>query len=353
MRILVCKLRHHGDVLLSSPVFTAIKNRFPDAKIDAYIYEETHPMLDGHPAIHDYILLGKEKLPKWKKLWRDFGILRRIRRAKYDMVINLTEGDRGALAALVSKAKIRIGFDPEGSGMWGKAKCYTHIAKICPHPRHTVERQLDVLRNLQIFPEPEEREVTFHIPPTAQSKAEALLNNLSDFVLIHPVSRWLFKCWPEDKMAALIDTLQARGENIVLTSSPDSQELAMLNRIQAKTKAPVVNLGGKSSLKELGALIEKSKLLITVDSVPLHISSALKAPVVALFGPTSEINWAPYRNPDARIVTQNMSCRPCYRPGCADSGKSDCLETLPLTAVLKAVDELLVHSTTRKLAPVK
>jgi len=338
MKILVCKLRHHGDVLLASPVFTVLKNRYPRAQIVAYIYKETHPMLDGHPAIDDYILLGKEKMPKWKKLWRDFKILRQIRKAKYDMVINLTEGDRGALAAWVSKAKTRIGFDSEGSGMWGKNRCYTHIAKICPHPRHTVERQLDVLRNLGIFPKPDERELVFHIPENAKARSQILTP--SDYILIHPVSRWLFKCWPEDKMAQLIDALHQRGENIVLTSSPDQNELAMLERIQANTKAPILNLGGQVSLKELGALIEKSKLLITVDSVPLHISSALKAPVVVLFGPTSEINWAPYRNPDARVVAQNFSCRPCFRPGCADSGKSDCLETLPLSVVLKAVDEL-------------
>ena len=340
MRILVCKLRHHGDVLLSSPVFSVLKKTYPTASIDAYIYEETHPMLEGHPAINGFILYDRKCRSKWHKLRKEIAILKKIRKAKYDLVINLTEGDRGALAARVSKAKTRIGFDPEGSGMWGKKNCYTHIAKICPQPRHTVERNLDVLRNLQIFPSFDERELTFHIPEAATLRMKALVPD--DFILIHPVSRWLFKCWPEENVAELIDYLN--GNNIVLTSSPDEKELEMLKRIEEKTSASVLNLGGQISLKELGALIKRAQLLITVDSVPLHISSALKTPVVALFGPTSEINWAPYRNPNARVVAQRLSCRPCYRPGCADSGRSDCLDTLPTSLVIKSVDELLVPS---------
>ena len=80
---------------------------------------------------------------------------------------------------------------------------------------------------------------------------------------------------------------------------------------------PVLNCAGKLTLKELAALIQKSKALVCVDSVPLHIASALKTPVVVLFGPTSEKNWGPWRNPSARVLTQAFTCRPCYQDGCA------------------------------------
>lgn len=336
MKILVIKLRHHGDVLLSSPVFSVLKARYPEAHIDAYIYKETYPMLAGHPAIDGFILYDKKTkslIGEIKRLWY-------IRKEKYDLAINLTEGDRGALAVRASRAKTRAGFHPEGSGIKGKEKWFTHLAKICPHPRHTVERNLDVLRAMQIFPEIHERELTYHIPDHDRLSALQLVGT-GQFILIHPVSRWLFKCLPEKTVATVIDHLHAKGYRIVMSASPDPKELAMLETILTYTSAPVLNLGGKLNLKELGALIDMSELLVTVDSVPLHIASALKAPVVAIFGPTSEINWAPYRNLAAKVVTEPLSCRPCYRPGCGDSGVSDCLVTMPARKILDAIEQSL------------
>ncbi|MCP5492535.1 MAG: putative lipopolysaccharide heptosyltransferase III [Chlamydiales bacterium] len=326
-KILVIKLRHHGDVLMATPVFQVLQKRMPQAQIDAYIYAETKPMLEGHPSIQDFILYDKSKktlISELKRLWR-------IRKNRYDLVINLTEGDRGAVAAWVSGAKVRVGVDPEGTGMWGKSSMYTHLCRNCPNPRHAVERGLDVLRVIGIFPKSEERELFFKTDSTYTPP-------LDDYVLIHPVSRWMFKSWPAEKMAKLIHILAERGEKIILTSSPSDIERQMLTSIELLCpNIEIINLGGKTSLKELGTLIKNAKLLITVDSVPLHIASALKAPCLAIFGPTSEVNWAPYRNPNARVVAQNMPCRPCYRAGCADSGRSDCLETLEVSAV---VDEL-------------
>jgi heptosyltransferase-3 len=72
--------------------------------------------------------------------------------------------------------------------------------------------------------------------------------------------------------------------------------------------------------------------------VPLHMASALKKPVVAIFGPTSDAAWGPWRNPRAKVVAQNISCRPCYQDGCGGSKYSDCLHTLPVERVLEALD---------------
>ncbi|GAB5412181.1 MAG: lipopolysaccharide core heptosyltransferase RfaQ [Chlamydiales bacterium] len=296
-------------------------------------------MLSGHPAISDFLLYDKKwkKLPLPMRLLQETKLLQRIRKGKYDLVINLTEGDRGALAAKVSKARYCVGFDAEGSGMKGKNKCYTHVVRICHKPRHTVERHLDVLRCLGISIPEEERDVTFHIPP------EARLQNLpSNYVLIHPVSRWLFKALPASTIANLIQELHLRGKNLVISSSPDPEEMAMVRKIlRLAPNIPVTNFAGKTTLKELGSLIEQAELLITVDSLPLHISSATKTPVIAIFGPTSEETWAPWKNPNSIVVTKSMPCRPCYMPGCGGSGRSDCLETLKSSQILSAVDSLL------------
>jgi len=352
-RILVAKLRHHGDVLLTTPLFTILKERFPEASIDAYIYQETLPMLEGHVAIDGFLLYDK-KLKKsswWKRVWHECSLLWQIVRKRYDLVINLTEGDRGALVAWLSGARIRMGFDPEGSGMWGKRKCYTHLVRICHQTRHTVERHLDLLRGLGIFPKEDERELSFFIPQEAYQRVRELLkagNILEDqpFILVHPVSRWLFKCLPEATVAGVIRYLHQRGHKIVLTASSDPLELAMNEKILALVpEGSVFHLGGKISLKELGALIDLSTLLLCVDSVPLHMASALKAPAVAIFGPTSEQTWAPWNNPHARVITSKKHpCRPCYMPGCGGSGRSDCLETLSVSSICLTLDDMLVSS---------
>lgn len=339
-KILIVKLRHLGDVLLTGAVFSALKRALPEAMVDAYVYSEAAPMLEGHPGVDG--IIGYDR--KWKKLGffgrlkKEWEILRRIRKEGYDLVINLTEGDRGVLAAKMARARIRVGFEPKGK--WQK-KTYTHVVKHCPGLRHTVERNLDALRRIGIFPKEDERDLFLHVPDKA---IEAMRNKLGDepFIVIHPTSRWRFKCWPVDKMRRLAEELIQRGKRLVFTSGPDAEERAMLAEIAGGLDA--VNLGGQISLKELAALIQMSELLICVDSVPLHMASALKKPVVAIFGPTSDVTWGPWRNTHARIVAQNFSCRPCYQDGCGGSKMSDCLHTLPVDQVLRAVESLQLTS---------
>lgn len=352
-RALVIKMRHHGDVLLTSPLFSNLKKAVPEAQIDAFVYKDTLPMLDGHPSINDYLLYDRD----WKKLSfigkasKEIGLLRQVRAKSYDLVINLTEGDRGAIAALVSGASIRVGFDPKKTGFFGKRKVYTHAVKSCSHPRHTVEKQLDVLRRIGVFPSIEERDLFLHVPEAAIKNVLDLLQKeeirAGNFVLIHPVSRWRFKCLSPKQIAELITALDERGERIVISAGPDAQEKAMVDEILSLVPhVSVLNCAGKLTLKELSALIRLSKALICVDSVPLHIASATKTPVVVMFGPTSEQNWGPWMHPKARVVAQRFSCRPCFQDGCGGSKMSDCLFTMPQKMILSALDELLQTAVT-------
>ncbi|MBS0652149.1 MAG: putative lipopolysaccharide heptosyltransferase III [Verrucomicrobia bacterium] len=346
-RVLVVKMRHHGDVLLTSPVFTNLKRAMPQAEIDAFIYKDTLPMLEGHPSISQFLLYDRnwKKLFPLKKILKELSLLKKIRNAQYDLVINLTEGDRGAIAAWASKSRYRVGFDPGKKGLLGKRNIYTHIVKNCPHPRHTVEKQLDVLRRIGIFPTGDEKDVSLHIPASSSQRVQEMLSqeglSIGGYIVIHPVSRWRFKCLSTEQIARLVTALHQRGEKIVLTASPDPDELQMIDDICSKIpEIPILNFAGKTGLKELSALIGFAKALITVDSVPLHIASATKTPVVALFGPTSDQNWGPWMNPRAQVVAQRFSCRPCYQDGCGGSKMSDCLFTMPQSMILDAFDRI-------------
>jgi heptosyltransferase-3 len=208
-----------------------------------------------------------------------------------------------------------------------------------------VEKNLDALRRIGIFPEERERDLLLHIPENALSKVKSLVPE--NFVLIHPASRWKFKCLPTETMAQVIKGLKKQGIEVVLTSGPDSVEMLMVDEIVQKADETVINLAGKLSLKELSALISLSSCLICVDSVALHIASALKTPVIVAFGPTSEINWGPWMHPMSKVITKNVSCRPCYMDGCGGSKKSDCLYSLSAQNILDACHSLLKFSVLR------
>jgi heptosyltransferase III len=333
-RILVVKLRHLGDVLLTSPVFTVLKRALPQAQIDAYIYRESLPMLDHHPAVSGFILYDRE----WKKLdWFDrfkheAATLWKIRKNNYDLIINLTEGDRGAWAARLSQAKVRVGVD--------RRKIYTHVVKNGPSPRHNVEKQLDALRRIGLQPAREEKKLLIAISQEARESVGQKVK-WEKFILIHPTSRWRFKCWSSHSFAALSQKLIDQGKCLVFTSGPDPDERAIVEEIvRSLPNESICNLAGIISLQELAVLIEQCSAMLCVDSVPFHMASALMAPVVALFGPTSEITWGPWMNPFARVVVSAMSCRPCYLDGCGGSKMCECLNAISIEKVLSELEVL-------------
>ncbi|MBI5345796.1 MAG: putative lipopolysaccharide heptosyltransferase III [Chlamydiae bacterium] len=336
-KILVVKLRHLGDVLLTTPVFHVLKTRYPNITIDAFVYEESKPILASHPSISNIFTYDRKIRKKnlFSRLRSELKILLNIKKQKYDLVINLTEGDRGALIALFSKAKYKVGFDPEKNGFVGKKNIYSHVVKHCKTPRHTVEKNLDAVRKIGIFPQEEEKELFFHIPQNDLDKMKQLLsqNHIDDFILIHPTSRWRFKCW--DKFRSLAKILSQKNIKLVFTSANDRQEIDYVNEIVQDL--PVLNLAGKTSIKELGALIKLTKCLISVDSLVLHLASALKVPSITLFGPTSDVLWGPWKNEKAKVVSFPISCRPCLMDGCGGSKYSDCLSNITVEEVLNVL----------------
>jgi heptosyltransferase-3 len=161
------------------------------------------------------------------------------------------------------------------------------------------------------------------------------------FVHLHPASRWRFKCWPADRTAALIDRLAAAGERVVLTAAPSEPELELVRAIRAACRADTVDLSGQLTLKQLAALTGRAKLFVGVDSAPMHIAAAMGTPVVALFGPSGELEWGPWGVTSRVIVSEAHPCRPCGNDGCGGGKVSECLTTLPVDRVFAAARELL------------
>ncbi len=322
-RALVVKLRHHGDVLLAAPVLSVLKAHAPQLEIDALVYDDTAPMLEGHPALSHVHVVGRR--------WREMGAIARLQRERillgslrarrYDLLVHLSEQPRGAWLARALRVRWAVGPINADRG-WFWRKSFTHLFPIIPN-RHHVEVNLDALRRIGV---------------QQAEKRVAELVGAEPFIHMHPASRWLFKCWPAERNAALADRLAAEGHRIVLTSAAD--ELPFINDILRKMQSRPLNLAGQLSLKELGALTARARLFVGVDSMPMHLAAAMGVPTLALFGPSSETLWGPW-NVERRVVSTTHSCRPCGYDGCGGGKVSECLTLLGVEPVYAAAQELL------------
>lgn len=348
-RILVIKLRHHGDVLLASPVFAVLKNHAPHLDVDALVYRDTADMLTLHPAIAEIHTIDRnwKKLGIWRQSAAELQLLSRLRARRYDLVVHLTEHNRGAWLTRLLGARYGVARNmPERGRLWRNSFSHLYSAPK-GNPRHTVELNLDALRRIGIYPDEHERRLVLD---PGNACREDMLQRLTqyglqgkDFIHIHPASRWMFKCWPAGHMTDLIRALQLRGHRIVITAAPDTAERALVDRILAPLEHAVVDLSGQLGLKQLAALSSNARLFIGMDSAPMHIAAAMQTPLVALFGPSGEREWGPWQVPQ-RVLVSSYSCRPCGNDGCGGGKLSECLAAVPVERVLGAALELLQES---------
>ncbi|MBU6271217.1 MAG: putative lipopolysaccharide heptosyltransferase III [Betaproteobacteria bacterium] len=357
-RVLVTKLRHHGDVLLAAPVIGALARHAPQAQIDALVYAETAPMLLNHPGLSQVHRIDRawKRSGPWRQALAEWRLLRALRARRYDLVVHLSVHPRGAWLVRLLRPRWSVG--PElsrpGRHAWWR-NSFTHRYPAQSHPeRHTVETNLDSLRALGLPIGEADKAVTLVAGAPAESAIDQRLAALGlprgGFIHVHPMSRWRFKCWPSERVAALCETLAARGWPVVITAAPDPQELALIAQVLARCPAAggiaprIHDLSGKLSLEELAALTARARLFVGVDSAPMHMAAAVGTPTVGIFGPSRDREWGPWGQPMSlhRVVASTEhACRPCGRAGCQDSKVSDCLVTLPERAVLRACEELL------------
>lgn len=339
-KILVIKLRHIGDVLLTVPTFRALREKFPDAHITALINSGTEEILTDNPLINEIILfdrnIKKIKNPVQKFL-KELSFLRNIRSKNFDMTVDLTSGDRAATISFLSGAKYRFAHNPSNKGFLGKKKLYTHLSKL-DGKKHTVLQNLDVVKQFGI--DTSDLSVDLFIPKDATLFVKEVFkkNSIKGYekvVHLHPTSRWIFKSWKDEYMAELITWFINNEVKVIITTSPNIFEMEKAKRIlslvaphKANLSLNVIDLCGRTNIKQLAAISKASNLFIGVDSAPMHIAAAVGTPVIALFGPTGVFNWAPWhskkgKNPHV-IVRKNWACEPCGR-GLCENNISKCL----------------------------
>ncbi|PSJ79553.1 putative lipopolysaccharide heptosyltransferase III [Neisseria iguanae] len=302
-QILIIKLRHHGDVLLTTPVVAAIKQRFPDCEVDMLVYQETADIIRDNPDILNIFSVDRS----WKKqgvkaqIKHEADLFKLLKARRYDWAFNLSDQWRTAvIAKFCAQCSVALDYKKRDNAAWRFFHDFINPDLDAGH--HVVERHLAVLPPLLARGDCGDAKVLLTVSGEARRGWEAKLREQGwrgeGYVLVHPGSRWLFKCWEDGKNAAVVQLLLDHGCNVVLTAAPDEAERNMLDEILGRLNVPsgvnVWDMGGRLNLRELAAAIDGAQLFFGVDSVPMHIAAALDKPQVALFGPTWVSRWRPY-----------------------------------------------------------
>jgi len=351
VKILLVRLRLIGDVVFTTPAIGALRRRFPGARITYLVEAPAEPVVRHHPGIDDIIVLERPR--GFARLQYDAALARRLRRERFDLVIDFHGGPRSGLLTWANGAPQRIGYDLPGRG-W----CYTTrvpwTRSLVP-PRHSVLNQSALLEPLGVDPPDRARDaVTMPLDPDAVRRvderlAAAGIDHSARLIVLHVSAGNPFRRWPAASFASAAATLASEdpARRIIVTSGPSesaaAESVAGEARQLAGNAASRIVRTGEFDLAELRALVDRAALYIGGDSGPLHIAATTRTPIVALFGPTLPDRSMPWRDPAIGAIAVDagaLPCRPCHQRHCVP-GDFRCLTAISPTMVVTAAEQLL------------
>ncbi|AVX39627.1 putative lipopolysaccharide heptosyltransferase III [Yersinia massiliensis] len=341
-RILVIKLRHFGDVLLTTPLLSTLKANYPQAKIDVLLYGGTQEMLRENTTVNHAFIVdrGLKHAGLAAQISGEKALFNALKAQHYDLILNLSDQWRAAAYCRLLKPSFSIGFHYPKRDTWLWRYCHSTLVDI-PHAaeRHTVLNNLDILEPLQLTDIITDVTMSYGPQDIERVKQLCQQRNISDYILIQPSARWKFKTWASESFSQLINHLTEQGETVLLTGGKDQAELDYIAEIIAGCAQPeqVINLSGLLALPELAVLIDNAKLFIGVDSVAMHMAAALQTPAVVLFGPSNLNQWHPWQAPHTLLWAGHFRTLP--HPNEIDTDTTDrYLNAIPVNEVIEAVD---------------
>ena len=287
MNILLIQLKRIGDLILTTPAIAALREKFPDARISLVVSPAVEGLLPAIPGVDKvFVVRGKaDDALDWIALaW-----------GKFDYCLDFTRNDRSSFLTLLSRARKRITSDHPNLRTKIRARSYNEFVESPVRFLHTVDYHLALLKPLGI--DDASRAIRLDLPDSTVEKAEQLLKAAEagdEFMILHPGSARAEKFWEVDRWAEVIDhCVHERQITCVLTGGRSSMERAQIATIKSSSRSEVIDFSGKTDLLTLAALVRRARLLITVDSAPMHFAAAWGTPQVVLFGPTNPFHWHP------------------------------------------------------------
>ncbi|MFH1354977.1 MAG: lipopolysaccharide heptosyltransferase II, partial [Candidatus Omnitrophota bacterium] len=279
-RILVTRTDRIGDVLLSTPVIKALRDRYPDAFIAIVVRPYTEDIVAGNPYLDQIIIYdkaGKER--SWLGSYR---FACNLRKKKFDLAIILHPTNRMHLISFLAGIPRRVGYNRKlGFLLTGGLKHDKQLGE-----KHESEYNFDLLRTLNI--ETQERNLFMPLREESEEWADELLENEGikknhRLLAINPGASCPSKIWPSQRFAESANRLiEKYGFRVIVISGP--REIRLADQVIKEIDYPVINLAGKTSISQLASIIKRCDLFISNDSGPVHIATALGVPVVSIFG---------------------------------------------------------------------
>lgn len=339
-RVAIVKLTSIGDVVHALPVSAALKRTYPHLELYWIVEERCAEMVTGNPYLHGVITIpgkaGRRAMwhPRtWREVRRILGVLRAPR---FQLTIDLQGLLKSAVVAWLTGAPARIGYHWQREGAW----LFNRMVPKSPHSAHAVQEYLDVARFLGA--ETERIEFPLYIPPEADLRVQRLLEEHGvsppeGVISINPSAGQPYKRWRTDRWAEVITQIH-REHRLPVVLVGGKADIPLAQQIRSVTDAPFVDLVGKTSLKELAAVLRRSLVHLCADTGSAHISVALGKPVIGLYGPTDHVRTSPYGQ-EHRLLTHKDEC-----PICRTSPRrehSDCMERISVSEVLQMLDRTL------------
>lgn len=335
-RVCVARFGAIGDLLMTTPTLRALTRFAPGVEIDYIVGKGLGEVLSGLPYVRRVIEFDKKADAKPARL---LAFARNLRRERYDLFLNLQRSVKTVLFAMGS----------------GAPRVLTYQRRRAPLPgtnrlQHTVDNFLDTLAPLGINGAAADRHLDFFIPDAARERVNVLLGEAGigprePLVVVNPGVSDLVRRWPIAHIAAFFDEMAARRPDVrlALCGAPGG-DMETARAILAQTKTTtVVNLAGRTSFKETGALLARANVFVTGDTGPMHLAAAIGTPLVALFGPTDPHRTGPMSPPGrALVLVQNagLPCVPCRSHTCA-RGDNACMVRQTPEQVIAAVERHL------------
>jgi len=299
-RILVMRFRALGDVLLATPLLRALKKRWPEARLDYLVEESLAPLLAGSDDLDRILPWPRTASPRWLS---DLRWAFRLRRNRYDMVIDLHGSTASVLFTALSRAPHRLGYKFRGRDFSDTHKIDRAWPQELP-PAYEPRRHFRLLESMGI----EAEDLELRLPP--RSPDELLGPNNARRILVAPGATWSAKAWPAEHYVSVIEELAREGARVYLMGSPGEQ--ALLRQIAAKSPAEILAATGLETMLDA---IAAADLLLCTDSGSRHVAVALGTPSLALFGPSDPRVWSPVDSQHP-FLHEDLDCMPCMLTEC-------------------------------------
>lgn len=320
-KILVLRYRSIGDIILSFPTIEALKETYPKARIDMLIDDRLADICYAHPHVN-YVLLHKTvrgNSGSWSHFMQSLKFIYKIRKQKYDMVVDLHSGHRSSILTLLSGARRRV-----GSLMRKRHKLFYNIYAEPGVNRkmHTVNVMLKAISPLR--PKRLAKKSLFlHYREEDGLYVKKFLEKYDvtekdTVVMVHPGARLDIKRLPAQGMGKIVNWMTTELGVKVIYAGKDSDLPAIADIVSYSGKPGL--MATNLTLGRLAALIKSCNLFIGNDSGPMHMAAALDVPIVAFFGPSDPAVWSPWGARGKIVRCTPMECMPCDQKGCPHVG---------------------------------